>query len=833
MAIYDSTLWHGAQFIFSDYPLFYDPKKSPWADIPKISPLNQHKDIEPLGGLPMFAKDFEVNGKKSARLVFSALGCIDVWLNGVRIGAGDEMKPGWSSYNKRTFYCEYDVTEQLVEGKNRILAVCSNGWYSGRIAGDYYGGNNPAVMLCLNYEDANGNGTVTTDGTWSATVGGRILFADIWDGEYCDGRIDGYDRLSHADYDISDWGSAEICDYFDGEVSPFIGPTVQVRKHLELSPVSITTYTDIKDNGTQYGEIIVDSTPTDFPIAIKDGQKTVIDFGQNAVGRIRLTVKADTDRAIKVRYAEMLNDSGDTARGNDGPKGSIYTINYRSAKAKEYYICAGGEETYLPTFTFFGYRYVEISANGEYELLDCCSEIVGSANGETGKIETSSELVNQLISNVIWGQRSNYLSVPTDCPQRDERLGWTGDTQAFSRTAAYNADVLGFFRKWLRDMRDSQSEEGAYSDVVPRVFCCQSENASAWGDAGIIVPYNMYVMFGDTQIIEEHYASMEKYIAQLLEKNGYKGAEPRYGDWLAYDLCKNEFISCAYFVHDLDLMIEMSEAISKTDRAEYYRDTREKAYAYFKNSFMSCGRLIGKTQADYAISLNFGLIDGEYAKQVAKKLVELIKENGNRLSTGFLGTYNLCPALSRMGENNMAYTLLLQRNEPSWLYSIDQGATTIWERWNSYTKSRGFGDVGMNSFNHYAYGAIMEWMYRYMAGIETDGVGFKKILLQPCVDTRTASERPDGQERIAWVKASYNSASGLIESAWDYSDGFLYECTVPEGTTATLLLPIFSEEFTANGVTHSFDEYENRSGCAVIALAPGKYSFEQAAPKID
>ena len=284
--------------------------------------------------------------------------------------------------------------------------------------------------------------------------------------------------------------------------------------------------------------------------------------------------------------------------------------------------------------------------------------------------------------------------------------------------AAYNADVKEFFRKWIQDARDSQGDDGGYTEVIPKTFCCHAENEAAWTDAGIIVPYNMYVMYNDIELLETHYESMEKYIAQLVDKFGMAGANARFGDWLAYDQCDKTYVSSVYFVHDIDLMIKMSDVLGKSDRAEHYKKLRKQAYAYFVENYMKDGKLIGQTQTDKILALAFDLVDADYAKVLADELVEQIKANGNRLSTGFLGTYNLCTTLSKYGKDKMAYTLLMQRNEPSWIYSIDQGATTVWERWNSYTKENGFGDVGMNSFNHYAYGSVVEWMYRYMAGIE-------------------------------------------------------------------------------------------------------------------
>lgn len=817
---------HGAEFIYTEQELFYNPKESPWANISEKTVLNQLNDIVPQKGLPMFCKDFSVNEVSSAKINLTALGVIEVYVNGIKIGEKDRLKPGFCSFNKRALSFEYDITDALTNGNNRILAVCSRGWYSGRIAGDYYGANPPAVMICLDYFDKDGEHLVVTDESWKSTIGGRVVFADIWDGEYYDATVESYEQISKSDFDTLSWENAKICNYFDGEVSPFIGETVRVRNELTLKPVEINVFNSINDNGTEFGEIVVDYSSTEFPITLKKGQKAVVDFGQNAAGRTAIMVSGQKGTVVKQRYSEMLNDSGSKSRGNDGPKGSVYTINMRSAKAKSYCVLNGEDKfTYKPEFTFFGFRYVEISADKDIVLHKCDFEIIGSATKETGKIETSCSLLNKFISNVIWGQRSNYLYVPTDCPQRDERLGWTGDTQAFSRTAAYNADIRGFMHKWLQDMRDAQGKDGGFSDVVPRVMCCQTENASAWGDAGIIVPYNIYLMFGDTSIIAEHYEAMEKYIDCIIRNYGYSGAIPRYGDWLAYDRCKNEFVSSAYFVHDLDLMVEMSKAIGKAEKAKYYKSEREKAHKYFCDNFMADGELIEKTQANYVLALCFDLLSDDYKAKATNELIVKIKENGNKLSTGFVGTYLLCPTLSKMGEDNMAYTLLLQKNEPSWLYSVLQGATTIWERWNSYTLKNGFGNVGMNSFNHYAYGAVMEWMYRYMAGIETDGYGFENLLLAPRIDTRTPDEIPEDQEKITWVKASYDSVKGLIESEWNCEKDFTYKCTVPEGITATLLLPLFGENIIINGEAHLATEFEKQGNAAVVKLDAGKFEF--------
>ena len=789
------SVFSNAKFITTDYKTYYDIKELPWSH--KRPRLYQHTDLVACDGLPMFAKDFTLEEVKDTVLYFSALGCIKIFINGTMLDIG-EMSPGWTDYNKRALYMQADVTSALLKGKNRILAVVSTGWYTGRIAGGYFGEGTPAVILSLKSGEKDIIGTTCE---WKCKIGGQIRTADIWDGEYRNACFDSYEKISMPDYSLDEWNTADEYDY-NGLVTPFIGPRVDIRKGLSLKPRKITVADGIKCNFTYFGKATFCNENAALPYKLRLGQKMTVDFGQETVGYLRIKVKAEKGTVIKMRYAEFLNDSGKLSRGNDGAEGTVYTVNLRSALGKAYYVTGSDEaEEYKPSFTFFGYRYVEISAENEVEILDLTADVVGSDNKETGIIETSDALVNKLISNTLWGQRSNYLSVPTDCPQRDERLGWTGDAQAFSTTAAYNADVYGFFRKWMQDMRDGQGETGGYADVNPRVGCCYGEDASAWGDAGVIIPYNLYRIYGKPEMIKEHFDSMDKYLTGLVEKYGYSGANPRFGDWLAYDKCDNKFISSAYFVHDIDLMLYMCPVAGREDKIPYYEDMRKKAYDYFCEHFTKNGKLTEKTQGNKIIALAFDLFDGEYAKTLADELEKQIKDNGDRLSCGFLGTYNLCPTLSKYGKDKTAYNLLLQRNEPSWLYSIDQGATTIWERWNSYTLEKGFGDVGMNSFNHYAYGAIVEWMYRYMAGIEVIEPGFKKFALCPKIDLRAKEELPEGQKNITWVKAEFDSANGLIKSEWNIENGLAYKCSVPEGTTALLTLPVVADTLIFDGKT--------------------------------
>lgn len=813
--------------------------KNPWEY--KLTPEDQFARITDCGGVALFRRVFAVNGLKSARVDATALGVFDLWCNGMRIGRKDEngvtvydeMKPGWSEFSERVLYYSYDLTPYLKEGENILLAAVAPGWYDGRISLGTYGETHVAFLCALNLTDADGERAVYSDQSWQGAWGSAVRASDIWDGELYDANEPDFASLSGGKADIA-WNAVKTEEH-DIFVTPHIGPTIMVREGMTRKPETITIYDGTEDNGSDYGKIhVVREHKGESSFCLKKGEAAVIDLGQNMVGWPVFTVRGAEGTAVQVRVGEMLNDSGLKSRGNDNPEGSIYSINYRSAKSKANYILKGAVEgeSYCPNFTFFGFRYLEISSTEDVEFIALECPVLGSANRETGTIETSNAEVNQLISNILWGQRGNYLSIPTDCPQRDERLGWTGDTQAFCGTAAYNADVDGFFHKWLQDARDAQDENGVYPDVIPR-FRVVGWGGAAWSDAGIIVPYTMWKMYADVSIIEEHYASMERYMDWLASTN-LAGAKPTYGDWLAYEPTDPRYISVAYYALDARYMAAMSRAVGKEDRAAHYDDVYAQVRDRFRADYCGAdGQLKPEfcTQTGYLLALRNELLIPEKRSDAVAALKKKIIDNGYKLSTGFVGSCILCEVLAEFGENDLAYSLLLQTENPSWLYSVRQGATTIWERWNSYTKATGFGDVGMNSFNHYAYGAVQEWMYRHMAGIETTEAapGFAAPILQPKPDTRTPEEIPVGQERIKWVKASYDSRSGRITSEWDISDGFIYKATVP--VESTLYLPVLTkdETFTVNGQAVRFDAYE-KTPCGkavVIKLAPGSYTFVQ------
>lgn len=812
-------------------------KRNPWRYA--LTREDQTDPVPDTRGVALFRRVFTVNDLKSARIDATALGVFDLWCNGRRVGrvenretVYDELKPGWTDFNKRVLYYSYDLTDYLVNGENVLLAAVAPGWYHGRIALGAYGEDTHISFLAaIHLLDGDGSHVLFTNGDWDAAWGGAIRAGDIWDGEIYHAGFPDYEAISSHGTCVA-WDAPVTERYNHLFVTPHLGPTVMVRKELTRAPEEILIYRGSEDNGSDHGKIRSLRSPrVGQAFTLRAGETARIDMGQNMVGWPTFTVKGEGGATMTVRVGEILNDSGMRSRFNDGPEGSIFTSNYRSAKAKIHYTLRGdtGGESYRPTFTFFGFRYCEITATEDVDILHFAGLVVGSATRETGRIETSNENVNRLISNILWSQRCNYLSVPTDCPQRDERLGWAGDTQGFCYTAAYNADVNGFFHKWLQDMRDSQDESGAYPDVAPYVPVI-GYGGAGWADAGIIVPYTIWKMYNDTLIVESHFESMERYMEWIRVANDGNGARPTYGDWLACAGTDTAFISLAYYAMDAGYMAVMARAIGKEDRAAYYTDLRADIGEKFRLRYCDEDGCLKeehlRSQTAPLMALKVGLLDGDGRASAIRALRRNIIDNGYRLSTGFVGTCILNEVLAEVGENDLAYSLLLQTDDPSWLYSVLQGATTIWETWGAYTKANG---ASSGSYNHYMFGAVQEWLYRHVAGIETteEHPGFTHPILQPKPDTRTPEEMPDGQERITRISASFDSPVGMIRSAWDTTDGFTYDVTVP--VASTLYLPVLSdrETFTVNGKTHRFGDYETSPDgqAVVIPLPAGTYTI--------
>ncbi|PFO06740.1 alpha-L-rhamnosidase [Bacillus sp. AFS076308] len=848
-------------------------------------------------GAPMLRKETPLKGEvKSARLYISSLGVFDAFINGKRLGIVNEdgstayelLAPGWTSYDKNINYMTYDVTDYL-QGKNSVTlaAVLGNGWYNSRISdgANYYNskGNDLGLLakMLVTYKDGSTQTIVTnTDSGWKATNNGPYLADDIYDGQTYDAtkEVTGWNNNG---FDDSAWKGVKEHKYKQvfpaATITSYNGTPAQIVDSLDQTPISVTTATGVMNQESSKngkGEIKIDTSRSinnrseakNEKVNISTGDTVIYDLGQNMVGIPRITVKGKAGTQIKLRFGEMLNDD---SAGADGPKGSIYTANLRSAKASVFYTLKGSEEgeTYQPSLTFFGFRYVEVSVltpGTTVELDKVTGKVATSAVDVTGTLETSNKDVNQLISNIKWGQRGNYLWVPTDCPQRDERLGWMGDAQLFAKTGMYNMDSYNFFENFTDNMVNAQSANGSYPVTVPASsFGLRAPATSGWSDAGIIIPWTHWQMTGDTTLISKAYNSMAKYMDMMYNQTGetYRGPGSIFGDWLAFQGTNNMLMSDAYYAYDAKLMAQMAAALGKDNDVKQYEtlfDNIKKAFIRNHIKVDDNGNLTilssreegfgiafysreDNSQTSLLWALKLGFYDNENQKQqMIKLLVDNIRNTDqykaahpdssrvkyaeNTLSVGFLGVNVLAPVLTNIGQSDLAYTLLLQDQMPSWLYSVKNGATTIWERWNSYSVKDGFGDVSMNSFNHYSYGAIGEWMYDEMAGIsnDPDNPGFKHTILQPTIDN---------DKRITWAKGSFDSVYGTIKSEWEVNNGTLtYDATVPANTTATVYIPtnnVSTVKESGQPITKAkgvkFIEF--KEGKAVYELESGRYEF--------
>lgn len=813
-----------------------------------------------LPGCPILRKAFTAKGAVAkARLYATGLGVYNVYINGTRVGIThddgtteqDELKPGFTEAGKTVFYTTHDVTALVREGANAIGAELSSGWWNGGVVHGMYGSKPCAFrgMLVLTYADGTEQ-TIATDTSWSSNNNGPLRKGDIFNGETYDARLES--NWSCADFDDSAWYATAVSNDFKGTIRAFEGPAIKAVPSLARMPQTITIYEGTKANGKTYGAInTVEEIAGQNKFNLKAGQTAIIDLGQNAAGWVSFKAKGDRGTRLRFRFGEMPNTTGDRNRGDDGPAGSVYTENLRSAEASLYYTLKGDAEgeSFHPTSTFMGFRYIEVTSSSDVELTDVVGETVTSAMDERSSFKTSHPDINKLYSNIMWGQRSNFLSVPTDCPQRDERQGWTADTQVYSMAGLYNADTRMFYEKWMRDMRDSQRSDGAFPHIAPYSWDV-GFGAAAWADAGVILPWKVYLMTGDKQILKDNWTAMEKYMDYLSRQSGdgylYNGGHTQYGDWVAYVNTDSRYCSVCYYAYDAQLMAKMARALSSSEtdtyaqKAKKYDELFQNIKAEWQKRYTASTNGVPtiKTQCALLMALRYNLLRDQTAiTRTVTALRSAISGNAYKLNTGFLGTAILNQTLTENGLNDEAYTLLLQRNDPSWLYSIDQGATTIWERWNSYTKASGYGPVSMNSFNHYSYGIIAEWMFRHMAGIAPDeeNVGFKHFILRPNPDTRKMLRY--SQQRIVSVDAEFWSTYGPIKAAWLCEGGseLAYSVTVPANTTATLYMPVADGlELMENGrPVSSADDIQLVSienGMAVCNLGSGSYVFTVGDP---
>lgn len=775
---------------------------------------------------PIMRKNVNVGKEvKRARLYATARGAYWFYINGQRVGDG-YLNPGWTDFRHRIMYNTYDVTQMLRQGNNALGIELGHGWFcddfgwAGAMWGDQYGYKPSALaMIKVEYTDGT-NETFVTDNTWKVYNGGPLYVNNLYHGVIYDARreVDGWKEPGFND---AAWEKVAILPPppASTEIQGYVG--LEIKNNITLTAKKMT----------------------------RIGNRFIYDMGQNFAGVPRLkNMKGRKGQTITIHFAEMLypetvpeNPRAPLTREHyERNKGQMYMDNYRSAISTDYYTFRGAPEgeTFEPPFTQHGYRYVSIDGLDEPLPLEDVEGIVLESVGEQiSRYETSNADINQLFNNIVWGQRGNFLAVPTDCPQRDERLGWTGDANVFCRTSTYNMMTGPFFNRWFYTLRDQKSENGDVGGYYPSLGGTKEgaprsgfERGCGWSDVTITVPWEMYQQYGDLGFVERHYGAMKDYM-KFLESQAKDYIYPDafyWGDWLAPMPTNISMLSTAYFGYDARLMREMAKALGKTDDAVYYDKLYRNISRAFCNYFFDSegytiegnheGTPRMDTQTSYLLPLAFLELPEDLQQKAVKHLLEAIKRSNYHLQTGFLGTPLLCNVLSNFGHNDIAYRLYTQTEYPSWLFPVKQGATTMWERWNSYTIKEGFGEVSMNSFNHYAYGAIEEWIMSHNLGIQRDEnrPGYKHILMQPKID-----------DTFSFVKGGFRSVYGDIASAWEIKpSGTEIEFTIPANTTATFTLPVSSMDNLKlkkgkKGVSSkSFDD-----GKAVYELKSGTYKF--------
>lgn len=769
---------------------FDDSKWQPAVAITKMGEVPWGTVLLPGGktnffGCPLLRKDFAIQGGiRRATLYASALGIYRFYVNGQPVG-NDYFTPDWTDYKKRVYYNTYDVTNLIKgNGANAIGGVLGAGWYAGQVcwAGQNLYGDRPRLFGQLEVELADGTiQTVATDDTW------KIAFGPYIEGEILAGET--YD----ARKEIAGWASPES----KGNWQP-VAVTAPIPAKLQAFP-----------------GVTVQETGVLKPVKVTEPRSGVFvfDLGQNFAGFARLKARGPAGTKVVIRYAEMLN-----------PDGTIYTTNLRTARCIDTYILKGqGEEVWQPRFTFHGFRYVEVTGYPGRPKKDAIAGIAVNSNVPLeGKFECSSPMVNRLYQNIVWTQRANYISVPTDCPQRDERLGWTGDAETFMRAATYNADVAAFFTKWLVDLQDTQGPAGDICDVAPKIRLTGS-GCPAWADAGTICPWTIYQVYNDKRLLAKHYEMMARWVEFCRHNStGLLRPEGGYGDWLSINAnTPTDVLATAYFAYSAKLTADAARVLGKSEDARKYDELADQVKAAFNKAYVAAdGRIKGNTQTCYVLALWFDLLPKELRPVAARYLVEDIKARGVHLSTGFVGTAWLMPTLSATGNTPIAYKLLLNDTFPSWGYSIKHGATSIWERWDGWTAEHGFQDPAMNSFAHYSFGAVARWMFQTVAGIDMAAPGFQRLLIRP---------RP--AEGLTWVRASYGSIHGRIATQWKTANGKLaIIVTIPANTTATVVLPIAD----AAAVTENGKPLDKVEGLKLlgtvdnevrVAVGAGEYYF--------
>lgn len=803
--------------------------RSEWisvADAPVVTGQIEGANERAADGAAWFVSTVKNDGRLvAARWMTTGLGVYELYVNGTPIGE-EVLKPGFTHPGKTKRSFTYDVSDAVSKragAENSFAVQVTPGWWADKIVtnGGQEGMTGSKVafrgVVELTYADGSKKYLGTNTAEWKAGIAGPVKHAAIFDGEEYDAReLPGYatpEKLSVPETNTE----------FGGEILPSAGGEVYLREDLALAPRKAYVWKGVTGASDEaYGTVnVIREYAPGEELTVAPGETLVVDFGQNCAAVPSFEFAARAGTRLDCRPSEILNDgNGARSRGMDGPEGSCHRLNLRIPETGMLlgytFADTKGYAAYRPRCTFYGYRFVSITADDKVRIRSIRSIPVSSITREMeiGTITTGNDMVNKLLANTLWGQRSNYLSVPTDCPQRNERLGWTADTQVFAETGTFFANTADFFHKWMRDMRDTQSATGAFPGVAPLgqygAFPTDM-NRLGWADAGIIVPWVVWKQFGDTAIIDENWEAMERFIDHvdatrydhhaLREENG----NYQWADWLSYEPLEScsgrhvapdgsgirpeaydywNYLSACYWLLDAGMMRDMARA-SGRDTTKY-EAMADRAKRYILERFLNADgtfrtAILDTMQTPALFALKNGLVEGEARERMIERLRRNFADHGNCLQTGFLGTSILMPTLTENGMSDIAYELLFQRRNPSWMYSIDNGATTIWERWNSYMLDKGMGPQGMNSFNHYAYGCVCEWMWETMAGIAADvsRPGFERIVMRPIPD-----------RRLGFVKAEYRSAAGLVKSHWRYDgDRWIWRFTIPEGAVASVTLP--------------------------------------------
>lgn len=745
-------------------------------------------------------KSFELNKKvKKAKVYATALGLYELRLNGEKVG-DDYFAPGWTDYDKRVYYQTFDITDQIKQGENAIGAVIADGWYAGYVGyallvrldkvREFYGVN-PAFMgqIEIEYEDGTTE-TIASDLSWKSSEG-PIREADILMGEVYDARLEqtGWDAPGFND---SHWSTPKLYTYPAGALDVHPGGLVKTIETLETKAITVP-----------------------------EKGKYIFDLGKNIAGMVRLKVQGKRGQKITIRYGEILMEDG-----------TLQTENLRLARATDTYILKGeGIETWQPKFTYHGFQFVEVSGLTKKPDPDVITGLVmSSIETDKSTFSASNEMNNILYKNIQTTHKANYFEVPTDCPQRDERLGWTGDAQTFMRSGTYLANTAPFMTKYLVDLDDSQQWYGVYPNFAPFPYSRPDQYSPAWMDAGIIMPHTMYKVYNDARILEYMYPGMEKFMDFQADASTDFIRPPgsaNWGDWLSVnEETSKGYVAAAFYGYDAKLMIEMANALGKKEDVVKYTQLFENIKkAFAKKYLLADGLTTEDTQTTYALALYFDLYPSEeLAKKGAARVAQKIKENGYTFSTGFLGTKHIMPSLSKYGYHDLAYKLFQQTKYPSWGYSIDNGSTSIWERWNSYTKDKAQNssiNVAMNSFSHYAFGSVAEWMFMYAVGIDSEDYGYRNIIIKPAIS-----------KEMKFINGSYESINGPIASSWNWEGNSLtMNVTIPVNTKATIYVPTTSvaslmEGNKAVAENRYISLIDFKDNVAILEVGSGTYAFQ-------